>query len=96
MDAARIGCSCRSCGRSFAQAWRQRLFLWSASHVTRSSWPLVLSNRAIRALPAAASPCINGAGVPRGKRMPVGMPIVLPPLIVTLVANRPQLHWTLG
>ena len=55
----------------------------------------MLSNRAIRALPAAASPCINGAGVPWGKLMPVSMLIALPP-IITLVATRPQLRWMLG
>lgn len=49
---------------------------------------LVLTNRATRTLPVAASLYITDVGVQWGKLMALGVLIALPPLLVTLVAAR--------
>ena len=49
---------------------------------------LVLTNRATRTLPVAASLYITDVGVQWGKLMALGVLIALPPLVVTLIAAR--------
>ncbi|MDE3239020.1 MAG: carbohydrate ABC transporter permease [Paracoccaceae bacterium] len=49
---------------------------------------LVLTNRATRTLPVAASLYITDVGIEWGKLMALGVLIALPPLVVTLVAAR--------
>lgn len=59
----------------------------------RISWnefilALVLTNRATRTLPVAASLYITDVGVEWGKLMALGVLIALPPLLLTLIAAR--------
>lgn len=59
----------------------------------RISWnefilALVLTNRATRTLPVAASLYITDVGVEWGKLMALGVLIALPPLVLTLIAAR--------
>jgi multiple sugar transport system permease protein len=49
---------------------------------------LVLTNRATRTLPVAASLYITDVGIAWGKLMALGVLIALPPLVVTLIAAR--------